>query len=254
VRLTVVGCSGSYPGPSSAASCYLLEAVDEGRTWRLVLDLGNGAFGDLQAAADVFDLDAVLLSHLHADHCLDLTAYYVARKYHPNGRPRPPLAVYGPTDTAARMSRAYDLPGQPHFASEFTFQVWAPETPVRIGPFDVEVARVAHPVEAYALRIEHEGRRLVYSGDTGPCEALADLARDADLMLCEASFREGGDNPPDLHMTGREAADHATRAGARRLVLTHIPPWHDPQRILADATPAYDGPLELAKPGATYDI
>jgi ribonuclease BN (tRNA processing enzyme) len=175
VRLTIVGCSGSYPGPDSAASCYLVEAEHAGRTWRLVLDLGNGAFGPLQAVTDVFDVDAVLLSHLHADHCVDLTAYFVMRKYHPDG-PRRPLPVYGPTDTAQRMDRAYGPPGQLLMARQFEFHTWAEASPLRIGPFSIKVARVHHPVETYAISVEHDGRRLVYSGDTGPCESLLGLA------------------------------------------------------------------------------
>ena len=253
MRLTVVGCSGSYPGPDSAASCYLVEAPHEGRTWSLVLDLGNGAFGPLQAATDVFDVDAVLLSHLHADHCVDLTAYYVVLRYHP-ARTMRPLAVYGPTNTVERIDRAYGPPGQPLVAREFDFHDWSKDAPLRIGPFRIDVTRVAHPVEAYAIRVEHDGRRLVYSGDTGPCDALVDIARDADLLLCDASLLEGESNPVDLHLTGRQAAEHASRAGARRLVLTHIPPWYDAQRVLAEASLAYDGPLELAKPGASYEI
>jgi ribonuclease BN (tRNA processing enzyme) len=113
---------------------------------------------------------------------------------------------------------------------------------------------VAHPVTAYGLRILADGRTLAYSGDTGTCDALVETARDADLFLCEASFVEGGDNPPDLHLTGAEAGVMATEAGARRLVLTHVPPWHDPQVMLAEAHLTYDGPLELAVPGETYDI
>ncbi|HLL07499.1 MAG TPA: MBL fold metallo-hydrolase [Nocardioidaceae bacterium] len=253
MRLTIVGCSGSYPGPDSAASCYLVEAPYAGRTWRLVLDLGNGAFGPLQAATDVFDVDAVLISHLHADHCVDLTAYFVARKFHPSG-PRRPLSVYGPADIAQRVDRAYGSPGELLKARQFEFHVWGEVAPLRIGPFGIQVARVHHPVETYAISVEHDGRRLVYSGDTGPCDSLVSLAAYADLLLCEASFREGRENPSDLHMTGGQAGDHATRAGARMLVLTHVPPWYDPAGALAEAQLTYDGPLELAKPGATYDI
>jgi ribonuclease BN (tRNA processing enzyme) len=114
--------------------------------------------------------------------------------------------------------------------------------------------RVEHPVAAYALRISHGDRSLVYSGDTAECAALTGLASGADLLLAEASFLEGEDNPPHLHMTGRQAARTAARAGAGRLVLTHIPPWHDPQRVQADADPAYDGPTALARTGATYTL
>src|SRR5487761_81872 len=100
VRLTVIGCSGSFPGPDSPASCYLVEADG----FRLLLDLGNGALGALQRHAPLDGIDAVCLSHLHADHCLDLCSFWVARTYHPEG-PRPRIPVYAPAGTAARMAR-----------------------------------------------------------------------------------------------------------------------------------------------------
>ena len=252
MRLTVVGCSGSYPGPDSPASCYLVEAEQDGRTWRIVLDLGNGALGALHRYADPLEIDAVLLSHLHADHCIDLTSYYVLRKYHPDGA-RPPIPVYGPDGTPGRLARAYDLPKSPGMTEEFTFHHY-PSAPFRIGPFTITAAEVSHPVPAYAMRIEADGRTLVYSGDTGVCEALVDTARDADLFLCEASFVHGNDNPPDLHLTGVEAGEAATRAGARQLVLTHIPPWYDAGRMLDEAASSYTGPLELAAAGNVYEI
>ena len=253
MRLTVVGCSGSYPGPDSPASCYLVEAPYDGGTHRLVLDLGNGAIGPLQRHTDLLDVDAVLLSHLHADHCLDLCPYYVVRKFHPD-RPSQPLPVYGPAGTADRIAAACDLPGFSDRSQEFAFHRWQPGTSLTLGPFQVDVTPMEHPGEAYAMRVQHDGRVLAYSGDTGPCDALVEVARDADLLLCEASFLERPDNPTQLHLTGREAGEHATKAAARRLVLTHVPAWHDAQQVLAEATPAYGGPLELATPGVTYDV
>jgi len=252
MRVTVVGCSGSYPGPDSPASCYLVEADDDaGRTWRLLLDLGNGALGALHTYADPLAIDAVLLSHLHADHCLDLCGYYVLRKYHPTGA-QPPIPVWGPPGTADRMARAYDLPTDPGMTAEFDFHTW--DGPVDIGPFAVTPVPVTHPVDAFGLRVSADGATLAYSGDTGPTPVLDDLARDVDLFLAEASFRSGDPNPPDLHLTGADGGTVAARAGVRRLVLTHVPPWHDPQDALAEARAAYDGPLELARPGATYEL
>ena len=112
MRLTIVGCSGSYPGPESAASCYLLEEQHEGRTWRVLLDLGNGSLGQLHRYADPLEVDAVLVSHLHADHCLDLCGYYVMRKYHPTG-PQPRIPVWGPDGTAERMAAPTTCPSSP---------------------------------------------------------------------------------------------------------------------------------------------
>src|SRR4029453_13602217 len=163
MKLTVVGCSGSYPGPDSPASCYLLEADLDGRTWRIVLDLGSGALGALHRYVDPLTVDAVLLSHLHADHCLDLTGYYVMRKYHPSGQ-QPRIPVWGPVGTADRMARAYDLPLQPGMTGGLHFRTW--DGPVRIGPFTVEAFPVVHPVPAYGLRVSVDGIVVAYSGDT----------------------------------------------------------------------------------------
>lgn len=252
MRLTIIGCSGSYPGPDSAASCYLVEADDEaGRTWRLVFDMGNGALGALQQHTDPLAVDGVLLSHLHADHCVDLTGYYVLGCYHPSGV-RPTIPVWGPDGTAERINAAYNLPGSPAMTGVFDYRTLT--GPIRVGPFEVVPTPVVHPVSAYAFRVSAGGRTLTYSGDSGVCANLDESARDADLFLVEASFLEGEDNPPDLHLTGREAAETATRAGARRVLVTHVPPWYDKARVLAEAKSGYDGPLDLAVAGATYEI
>jgi ribonuclease BN (tRNA processing enzyme) len=132
---------------------------------------------------------------------------------------------------------------------------------VRVGPFVLEPVPVRHPVEAYAVRVtgpstERPGEQatLVYSGDTDACDGLVDAARGADLFLCEAAFQEGRDLLDGIHLTGYRAGLAARAAGARRLVLTHLPAWNDPQVALAEATSAYPGPVELATAGATYTV
>jgi ribonuclease BN (tRNA processing enzyme) len=251
VRLTVIGCAGSFPNPSSAASCYLVE--HDGTS--IVLDLGPGSLGPLAAATDIRTLDAVVLSHLHADHCLDLAGMYVARKYHPDGPP-PPLAVYGPRGTGRRIADAYRTsPGEPVDGLEriYRFVDLSPDA-VQIGPFTITVARVAHPVPAYAIRVDAAGASLVYSGDTGPTPALVELTRGADLALFEASCLSDLNNPKDLHMTGVQAAEHAAAAGAGRLVLTHLVAWNDPGATLAEGRSAFEGDVVLATPGMVVEL
>ena len=262
MQLTVVGCSGSVSGPECPASSYLVRAPYEGRTFSLVLDLGPGAFGALyRYLEDPSEVDALALSHLHPDHCLDVCAFYVAARYSATA-PWPRIPLYGPRGTAQRLTRAYDVPrltGDPHDAPEgmlqhFDHREWGAVQ--AIGPFDVRAVRVEHPVEAFAVRVEErEGSgSLVYSGDTGPCQALNALAVDADVLLAEAGFLAGPDVPPAVHLTGRDAAEAGTAAGVGRLILTHIPPWHAPDDVLAEAVPHFDGPVELARPGAQWTI
>jgi ribonuclease BN (tRNA processing enzyme) len=256
VRLTVVGCAGSFPSPESPASCYLVEADDaHGRSWRVLLDLGSGALGPLQRYTPLSGLDAVLLSHLHPDHFLDVCGLYVARHYAPSGPAGPPLPVYGPAATARRIREAYG--GEPAgLDATYAVRPFADGEPVHLGPFAVTPFRVEHPVEAYGLRVEVQvGRRLevlAYTGDTDTCEALVPLAKGADLLLAEASFQEGRDTTRGVHLTGLRAGRLAADAGCRHLLLTHVPVWTDPDVVLAEARSAFPGLVGLARAGDVH--
>ncbi|RBY79817.1 MBL fold metallo-hydrolase [Geodermatophilus sp. TF02-6] len=246
MRLTVVGCSGSGPGPTSPASCYLVE--HDG--FRLLLDLGSGAFGPLQALADPAAIDAVYLSHLHADHCLDVAPFVVWHRYsgHSRGRPVP---LYAPAGADRRLAAAYYGDSAP-LEDVFDFAVLTGE-PFVLGPFAVRTARTAHPVECHAVRLTVGGRSLVYTGDTGACDRVVDLARGADVLLAEAAHPDVPDLPPDLHLTGRQAGEHAAAAGVGRLLVTHVPPWVDADAQLASARAVFAA-AELVRTGATYDV
>ncbi|GAB3624045.1 MBL fold metallo-hydrolase [Mariniluteicoccus endophyticus] len=242
MRLTVLGCSGSTSGPGNPASSYLVTEGDHA----VVLDMGPGSFGALWGAMDARGLDAILLSHLHPDHCLDLCAYNVAARHSPTA-PWDRIPVYAPAHTPQRMDAAYrpDDVEVPTWAVDFV--AWRPTQ--QVGPFTVRTAAVDHPTEAYAIRLDGPSGSLVYSGDTGPCDALVDLARGADTLLCEAAYLHRDDLPAGIHLSGRQAAEHASRAGVRRLVLTHVPPWHDPADVYAEARPHFAGELIVAEPG-----
>jgi ribonuclease BN (tRNA processing enzyme) len=258
VRLTVVGCAGSFPSPDSPASCYLIEADDADlRTWRVVLDLGSGALGPLQRYARLDTLDALVLSHLHPDHFSDVCGLYVFRRYAPGGPVPGTLPVYGPSGGAARISQAYGA--QPaDLAAAFDMRELVAGRPVTLGPLRITPYRVEHPVEAYGVRVEaRAGRRtevLAYTGDTDACEGLLPLAKGADLLLAEASFQEGREDARGVHLTGLRAGRAAADAGCRRLLLTHVPVWTEPEVVLAEARSAFPGPVELARPGAVHVI
>ncbi|MFD2093615.1 MBL fold metallo-hydrolase [Blastococcus deserti] len=246
MKLTVVGCSGSAPGPRSAASSYLVE--HDG--FRLLLDLGNGAFGALQALADPDAIDAIFLSHLHADHCLDVAPFVVWHRY--SGRAsKERVPLYAPVAAERRLALAYDADGD-GITDVFDFVPVGPGS-FALGPFEVSLARTAHPIECYAIRLAVDGRSLVYTGDTGPSERVVELARGADVLLAEAAHPPGPGLPAGLHLTGREAGEHAAAAGVGRLLLTHVPAWVDEIGQLFAASAVFSE-TELVRSGATYEI
>ncbi|WP_028280749.1 MBL fold metallo-hydrolase [Arthrobacter sp. H5] len=263
MKLTIVGCSGSFPGPQSPASCYLVTAEEGGRTWRILLDLGNGSLGALQRYMDLRDIDAVLLTHLHPDHCMDLCGLHVAVHWDPNGWNHPRIPVWGPEGTADRMATAYGLALHPGMHEDFEFQSWNPRESVTLGPFTITPYPVLHPVEeAYALRVEVEdpsapgGRRiLTYSGDTDACDGLVEAAADSTVFLCEAAFHEGRDDAiRGVHLTGKRAGEVAAAASSKRLLLTHLPVWNDASRAVEEARSSYSGDLAVAVAGVSYVI
>jgi len=262
VRLTVVGCAGSFPSAESAASSYLVEADDgDGRTWRVVLDLGNGALGPLQRYCDPADVDLVAISHLHADHAADLAVLGVYRRYRPTG-PLAPLPVFGPAGTAARVARMTGDDPATDVSAYLDVRSWDEGDRVDVGPLRLEPVAVAHPVPAFGIRVTGPSEAdpahrvtLAYTGDTDACSGLDALATGADLLLSEAGFLEGRDDAVrGVHLTGRRAGEAATTGRARRLVLTHLPAWNDPEITFAEASAVYSGPIDLAAPGAVFRL
>ncbi|MGW1682812.1 MBL fold metallo-hydrolase [Saccharopolyspora sp. NPDC002376] len=252
MKLTILGCSGSIPGPDSPSSGYLLESGDT----RIAIDLGNGTLGAMQRFIDPFSLDALFFSHLHPDHCADFGALAVLRRYHPN-RPSGRLPVIAPANAPQRFAALYapdaEELAETDLSDVFEFVTVSAE-PVRIGPFEVRAMPVAHLCESWGFRVAAEGKVLAYTGDTGPCPQLTDLAADADVLLSEASWEDSPDAPGGVHLSGRQAAEVAKTAGAQRLLLTHVVPWANGNAIRTEAKAVYDGPTELVVADGTYEI
>lgn len=260
MKLTIIGCSGSFAGPASPASCYLVQAESQGKVWNLVLDMGPGSLGVLQKHIELDAIDAIVVSHLHPDHCLDITGLFVVTKYHPTRGPLPRVPVYGPQDTGARLSRANGVTASeavdPHgMDSEFDFRTLRSGEPFTVGPFCIVPVRVNHPVEAFGFRVEAAGKVLCYTGDTDTTPALTPLMTGADLVLADSAFCEERDEVRDIHLTGKRAAQAAVAAGGvKRLMLTHIPAWNDREVCRAQARIVWPGEVELAEPEGVYPI
>ncbi len=255
MRFTVLGCAGSFSGPRSASSSYLVQSEHEGRTASILLDLGSGALGALQRHLDPAALDAVFLSHLHPDHCVDVLGLYVSRRYRPQGHLSHALPVWGPPGTGEWLEGMYIGMRPGGMAAELHFGTLADAAPVAVGPFTVTPFAVSHPVPAFGFRVEADGSTLAYTGDTDTCANLAPLMAGADLVLADSAFVDGRDHLAGIHLSGSRAARAAVDAGGvGRLMLTHLPAWNDPEVCRAQAAAVWPGEVELAQPDTAYDL
>lgn len=243
LTLTVLGCSGSYPAPGVPCSGYLVQTDETS----VVVDLGPGAFAELQRHLDVADLDAVVLTHAHPDHWVDLTGLRILTHYELH---RDHVPVWG-TNENRKMVAAVCHGVEPAF-------LWhrLGETPsFAIGDLTFAIARTDHYVETYALRITGpDGRSLVYSSDTGPGWSIQALGPAPDLALVEASYATDDEVGEVLHLSAGRAGAMARAVDAGRLVLTHLVPGSTPEAHLHHATAAYGGPVDIAAPGAVYTV
>lgn len=238
LKLTVLGCSGSFPGPGGAASGYLVE----GGGTRIWLDAGSGTLANLQRHVGLADVDAVVLSHEHPDHWADVEGFHIACKYFLERERFPVYAPAGLRDVT-------------HDDTEPTF-CWHTVTDrdvVEVGAMRLTFSRTDHGPETLAVRLDADGRSLGYSADTGPRWSLAALGSGLDLALCEASFlrdREGSLQ----HLSARQAGTSGREARVARLVLTHLWPTVDPAKIRAEGADAFGAPVELAAIDKEFDV
>jgi len=252
-RLVVLGSCGAWPEPGRACSGFVVEHAGA----RIVLDLGYGSLPRLLAllgssAAD--GIDQVIVTHAHPDHMVDLHGLLRARCY--GRRLAPPIPLHAPEPVLTRLISLED-DGVEVVRRAFDWHP-LPATPRQIGPFRLESMLLPHYLPNAGVRLSGPGLTVAYTGDTGPDPALAELGRDADLFIVDATDRwqrrDGPDAPdvppgPGLNLTAREAGEAAAAAGAKRLLLTHFWPDNDRQASLAAAAAAFRGEILLAAEG-----
>ncbi len=239
--LWVLGANGTYPTVGRPTAGYLL-SHQETRVW---VDAGSGTFGSLLELMDPADLDALIISHMHVDHCADVFPLYHYLRFGPVERD--PLLLFVPDGAIDRLAAFVDSGGGSHFVDAFD-----PVTPsaaaVEVGSITFRFGRADHPVPTLQVRADAAGRSLAYSADTGTGSELVSLARGANTLLCEASF-QGTDKPAPHHLSATEAGEIARAANVERLILTHVMPTLDPQQSMAEAAALFRGDVMVASPG-----
>jgi ribonuclease BN (tRNA processing enzyme) len=247
VRLTVIGKSPAFTDAGGACSGYL---VEEGPT-RLLLDCGNGVFGKLGAATDPFALDGVVISHVHADHVLDLVPFAYALLFARGGGPSPPMPLHVPPGGAERLHRLSGIWGDDGLiTTAFAVREYDPGATLTVGDVEVRFAPVPHYVPTWAVSL---GGRIVFGADCAPNDAVVDLARGAGVLLLEATLGVAESAAPFGHLTPAQAGELARRAGVPRLVVTHVPATFDETWVCAEAAGAFAGRVEVAREGAAYE-
>ncbi|MFE9539715.1 MBL fold metallo-hydrolase [Streptomyces sp. NPDC006691] len=250
LRLTVLGCATPYPSVDNPYSGYLVSSEDT-HVWA---DAGTGTLGPLQRHVQLDELDAIWISHLHADHSADLlTAYYGA--LYADIRLRAPIPLYGPPGIADRLAAFLtNTPVHSPIESAFAIIELHDGHEAAVGPLKLTSRAVAHGLPAFALRVEAAGRTLVYSGDTAPCADLTSLTDGYDVLLCEAESAQMPVERDQVHHTPEDAGDTASAARAGRLIVTHVGRFLTPREAVARASSRFGGPVEYAAPGSTFEI
>jgi ribonuclease BN (tRNA processing enzyme) len=247
MRLTVLGAGPAYTDRQDASgACYL---VSEDGT-HLLLDLGQGSFTRVFPHVAPSDLAAVVVSHLHPDHYIDLVPlrHYLRYELHPPRRMR----VLGPGALAERLDA---LHGEPGFTSGALDTERLGEVRRRIGTLRLEARLVAHTEESYAVRVTGSGGPgLVYSGDCGHADDMMPLIRPGDALLAEVSFGPGPVPADVLHLDGPAVGRVATATGAGRVLLTHLLMGRDPGETVESVRGCYDGPVEMVWPGTRIEV
>ncbi|MGH2673994.1 MAG: MBL fold metallo-hydrolase [Actinomycetota bacterium] len=242
MEVIVLGSSGSWPSAGRATSGYLV--AHEG--FNFWIDLGTGTLARLQEHMAHPDVHAALVTHAHPDHYVDLHVLFYARFFHPE--PLPPLPLFMPPGAFDLISCT--LPERTVEAMRETFDVREvePGSSLEAGPLKVETRPMHHNLTTLGLRLQANREVLAYTGDTGPTDEIAVIARDADLLLSEATYLEKDPRAP-LHLSARQAGEFAARSGVGRLALTHIWPTVDPEAALSAAREVFEGEVTTAAEG-----
>ncbi len=249
MRLTILGSSGTYPAAGLPASGYLVQWGGES-VW---VDAGPGTFTALCGQVEPGELDAVIVSHRHPDHCTDFFALFHYLAYGPGGRA--PMKVFVPAGAADHLAGFVgDEADDGAFWRLFDFRTVGDDV-VALGGMTLRFAVASHSVPTVGVRLEAGGRSLAYSADTGPGGGVPGLAAGADVFLCEATYQEprAGHSYP-FHLTAAEAGATARDAGAGRLILTHLPPALDPQTSKLEAEAAFGRDVAIAVPDMEVDV
>jgi ribonuclease BN (tRNA processing enzyme) len=253
IRMRVIGSSPSVQRPGRACSCYLLRTRDSS----VLFDLGSGALGNLHAAIDYPQLDAVIISHMHADHFLDLIPLRYGLKYGPllrDGR----MPVYLPPGGEAmlrKLTSAFASEGPDDFLDEvMSIHEYDPAEPLEINDLRLTFRQTRHYIDTYSIRAEHGKASVVYSGDTAPCDSVVEHAANCSLFICEATLGLGREKGMRGHSSAEEAGEMAQRAGVHRLVLTHYGSTYAPDELEEAAQSAFSGRCSMADDGIELSV
>ncbi|WP_409304582.1 MBL fold metallo-hydrolase [Peribacillus sp. SCS-155] len=244
MKITVIGCWGGYPAKNEASSGYLLEYDD----YRVLLDCGSGVLSQLQNHMKPDDLDAVVLTHYHADHIADIGVlqHAVLIQRYLNGNQKT-IPIYAHALDEAEFDKLT--------YKDITKGIaYSDSQPLQIGPLTFTFMKTKHPVPCFAMRIEAEGQAIVYTGDSAYMEEMSEFAKDANVLLCESNFYGDMDGSGAGHMTAREAGRVAEKANVQLLLLTHLPHYGDLSQLKQEAGEVYKREIAIARKDMEFQL